>query len=331
MIRILSSCVALLLARQADSQPNDSTTDRLRGSAVKFQPLLKNHGLGHVRAGNTLVQGNCPVFDTIATTGEEKESFKDAARPCGYYSSQGCPYQVIQANVCYPGEGPGDIHTFVPYIVQFDIGLHPTVRAREYNRAEQFQKDWCIGCTETSFSDLGLHVTKESGETCMEIIVRAGDSSNDATVGGCAGKCGKGCASTGGGWAMDCLKHDVCVTYKKWVLEANFIIDMPIGFCNDLDCGDEAAHTVMNCYEDRWINDISRVCIESEFARDNDLYGHWSWSTGLFDEGRCGNYQDWATGQGIPDRSQISNPYYFDFIEYLHNQGVDVSAWQRQK
>ena len=301
MIRILSCCVSLLLTQKQANASDDALQNSLRGSTGTFQSFLKN---------TVKESGDCPVFDKIATALEEKHMFMDAVKPCGYYFNQGCNFQVIHSDVCYPGEGPGDIHTFMPYIVQFDIGLHPLARARgAYTDAEAGQKDWCIGCPETDFF-LGSSVTKEtSGETCVEIIVKAGDSGDDATVGGCAGKCGAGC--NGAGWAVDCLKHDTCVTYKKWVLDTTWpqTGHMPFGFCNDLDCGDEGAQTTLNCYEDRWFNERSIVCNKDGFANNRNFYGHWSWASTFFPAGTCERFQDWDAGQGIPDNDRISNPY----------------------
>ena len=72
-------------------------------------------------------------------------------RPCGHYKSVDCGYPVIPANVCHPGEGSGDLES-VPYIVQFDIGLHANVLEMsqilswEHNMAKGFHPRNCLFC-----------------------------------------------------------------------------------------------------------------------------------------------------------------------------------------
>lgn len=115
----------------------------------------------------------------------------EATHPCGYYQCQGCSYPVIPHNVVHPGEGPGELG-FDPYIVQFDIGIHPNLEQR-------------VGTDHKNYH--GTHkrerLRKDKGEECLEIIVRGGS----AVTGGCAGRCGSGCL--GSGYAKDCMKHDV--------------------------------------------------------------------------------------------------------------------------
>ena len=84
------------------------------------------------------------------------------------------------------------------------------------------------------------------------------------------------------------------------------------GFCYDIDCGDEAAQTVFNCYIDKgwWRPDTPITCDKSNF-NNPDAYGHWSHGTKLFNEGPCGNFVGWSNGQGLPDKNKISNPYMF--------------------
>mmetsp|Transcript_5667 Transcript_5667/g.12347 ORF Transcript_5667/g.12347 Transcript_5667/m.12347 type:complete len:309 (+) Transcript_5667:117-1043(+) len=252
----------------------------------------------------------CPVFSTYPENINEIFSYLDAVEPCGHYEAAGCPYEVIPASVTYPGEGPGDLQ-FIPYITQFDVGLHQTVEAFIWSGASDDQKEKFIG-------------TPNGGETCLEIIVQAGNSGDDATLGGCAGKCGAGCI-VGGGWAKDCLKHDVCVTYKNFLLDIHKLDTPPHGFCSDLDCGDEAAQTVMNCFDASWATDESIMCDEQSFEENSSAYGFWSATlrNPTWRHGRCYYYANWARGQGIPGESRISND--FPHLTDVESQGVDNS------
>jgi hypothetical protein len=241
----------------------------------------------------------CPVFTNYATTKAEIQTFLDAAKPCGHYANLNCPYEVIPAGVTHPGSGPGELE-FIPYITQFDVGLHQAVNDVILAGADDEQKDKFVGAS-------------SDGETCLEIIIQANDSQHDATLSGCAGRCGPGC--TGAGWAKDCLKHDACVTYKNFLLQAEGKTE-PFGFCNDLDCGDEAAQTVMNCFVARSGRDQNIICNEQVFEDNDEAFGRWSFATYLFNEGQCDLYENWVSGQGIPNESQIRNS---DFIDHLEN------------
>jgi len=239
---------------------------------------------------------SCPVLSNYPKNDDEIKTFMDAFKPCGHYANLGCPYEVIPASVTHPGSGPGELE-FIPYITQFDVGLHRKVNVLR-EQASDDQMDNFIG-------------TLDKGETCMEAIVKANNSKKDATLLGCAGKCGAGCS--GAGWAKDCLKHDICVTYKNFILNptltsSNVEENQPNGFCNDLDCGDEAAQTVMNCFsERRWRRDKRIVCDKQEFEENQKAFGRWSFAIKLYKEGSCNNYVSWAKGQGIPDDSKIRN------------------------
>jgi len=236
------------------------------------------------------LDSSCPVFTrnphgNAALT----QQMLDSTLPCGTYESRGCTHEVIPANVDFPGEGPGDLE-FKPYIVQFDIGVHNSIKAIVEQTADQGQP--CIGCS------------AGGGEQCLELIVKG----NSDVSGGCAGKCGGGCV-IGAGWAKDCMKHDVCTAYKDLVLGGNAWNDDD-GFCYDIDCGDEAAQTVMNCYIDNWSADTPITCEKSNFSNRN-AYGAWSYVTSYFTEGPCGNFVNWNSGQGLPDVDKIHNPYQF--------------------
>jgi len=237
---------------------------------------------------------SCPVLSNYPENDGEIETFMDAFKPCGHYANLRCPYEVISASVTYPGSGPGELE-FIPYITQFDVGLHRTVNGLR-EEASDGQRNNFIGPPDK--------------ETCMEAIVQANDGRYDATLAGCAGRCGPGCK--GAGWAKDCLKHDICVTYKNFMLNptltsSNVGENQPNGFCDDLDCGDEAAQTVMNCYsERRWRKDENILCDKQEFEENQKAFGRWSYAIRWVD-GTCNKYVSWARGQGIPDNSQIRN------------------------
>jgi len=246
----------------------------------------------------TSLDGPCPVF---TENPEHNKDLQDrmikATKTCGYYKKQGCHYEVIPSNVVHPGEGVGDLES-IPYIVQFDIGIHPNIKDRvlaDHRKAKKGEKRDALS---------------EGDEQCLEIIVKG---NSDAT-GGCAGKCGPGCV-VGAGWAKDCMKHDVCAAYKALKqLDRGFKFYDGDGFCYDPDCGDEAAQTVFNCYVWHWSWDTPITCESKNFNPNphhkyKDAYGHWSYATSLFGEGACGNFVDRANGQGFPDWNKIENPY----------------------
>ena len=143
------------------------------------------------------INQKCPIFTADPTNDLKlQEVMLEWTKECGYYEQQGCNYPVIPANVVHPGEGPGDLE-FEPYIVQFDIGIHPKLEVLVGNEHKNYQHE---DKRERLTKDKGKKI---EGEKCLEIIVKGG---SDAT-GGCAGKCGGGCA--GAGYAKDCMKHDV--------------------------------------------------------------------------------------------------------------------------
>jgi len=250
------------------------------------------------------LQKNCPVLTEQAN--KDTKKLFSAIKSCGYYKSIGCNYEVIPANVVHPGEGPGDLD-FKPYIVQFDIGIHPNIRGKVMKSlkdkdAPKKALEYCVGCKGSKWTKVGDVQINKEGETCLELIVKGNSDFSD----GCTGKCGSGCI-VGAGWAKDCMKHDVCTAVKNTIVGDFYYDD---GFCYDPDCGDEAATTIMNCWKDRglFLPDKHLICKKESF-KDKDVYGHWSHATGLFDEGPCNNFNSWSNGQGIPDKNQISNSY----------------------
>lgn len=264
---------------------------------------------------DTSESSECYAFEkNPANDPDLQKRMLDATKPCGYYKPKCSNLEVLSANVVYPGEGPGELN-YKPYIVQFDIGVHPNIKNKVVSAWE--------GSNTKEQSLTSSYSNPAVGEECFEIIVKGG---SDAT-GGCAGKCGNGCSWTGAGYAKDCMKHDVCTTYKALKLmednPSKTFDDYHDGFCYDLDCGDEAAQTLMNCYINYWFNDVSIVCNKEEFASNSNRYGHWSHATKLFTEGPCGNFENWASGQGIPDKSQISNPYSY-LVNLLRSEGTEA-------
>jgi hypothetical protein len=250
---------------------------------------------------------NCPVFTKNPDGNEElSKRMLAATKPCGHYKKAGCTYEVIPADIVHPGDGPGELQ-YKPYIVQFDVGVHPKLRTKvlkdhkKWSNADRGRD--CIGC-------------ENKGEECLELIVKGG---SDAT-GGCAGKCGSGCV--GAGYAKDCMKHDVCASYKALVQLKEHDWTFDDGFCYDPDCGDEAAQTLHNCYLSKWGSDTPITCEEDNFYNEK-AYGHWSTATNVFG-GPCFNFISWNRGQGLPDKKRISNPY--EFLAHLKKKGVDVSG-----
>jgi len=85
--------------------------------------------------------------------------------------------------------------------------------------------------------------------SCKETIVRFDDNWGPVGDGdfGCMGRCGRGCAIEAWinwGGAADCLKHDACAAYARQQGHGGG------GGCNDANCGDEQAQTVIN--NGRW-------------------------------------------------------------------------------
>lgn len=119
------------------------------------------------------------------------------------------------------------------------------------------------------------------------------------------------------------MKHDMCTAYKALIQRDSVDWSADDGFCYDIDCGDEAAQTVLNCWiEKSWAWDRSITCERSNFS-DPKAYGQWIYATNIVNEGPCHNFVSWSSGQGLPDKIRIRNPY--EKLAYLESKGVDVS------
>jgi len=289
--------VPLFILASSAVATKDASFDRevykeLDNELDELQTLMKEYENSSEESNSSKID-HCPVFTQNPDKNEDLAKRMIAAtKPCGYYRNIGCTYEVIPANVVYPGEGPGELQ-YRPYIVQFDIGINQNIKNQVLSSYSSWGKGkrGCIGCGQT-------------GEQCLEIIVKGG---SDAT-GGCAGKCGPGCSIFGAGYAKDCMKHDVCATYKALKQRNSFSFGEDDGYCYDPDCGDEAAQAIHNCFIANWGKDTPMICNRELFNKKN-AYAWWSHATKGFTEGDCGNFQNWNSGQGIPDKGKIRNPY----------------------
>jgi len=286
------------------------------GDGSTFLRSIENTEIPSENKVETYSEIDCPVLQDDHIKGKpndvnRRKKFFDYFEPCGTYEKS-CHHQVIPPNIDYPGSGSHDISPGEIYIVQFDVGVDPILKGKVYDTLPQEWKNNCIGCNDKpNLPGKNKNITKtENGETCIEVIMKIGSSLGDflGSKGGCVGKCGPGCNFLAGGYAKDCAKHDVCSAYKLLVTKKAY--QNPSKFCGDPDCGDEAAQTVMNCFEHRlfW-GDPVKVCHKSDFDRNEDYYGHWSMGTSFFNEGNCGNFVGWEAHQGIPPKNRIQNPY----------------------
>lgn len=200
-------------------------------------------------------------------------------KPCGYYRSRCSNLEVIEANVDHPGQNHGDILNGTVYIVQFDIG------AASPDPADIPPSRW------------------PGGVECLEVILKGNDNFGNLGVPGmkndaynCMGTCGAGCG--GVGTAKDCGKHDVCSAFKSIDMNA-----AASGFCNDADCGDEAAQSVYNCKHalPPWGEGKYSMPANCNCQEQRATTGHFDRASMLFF--RAGNCRAWGgchKGEGIP-------------------------------
>lgn len=192
--------------------------------------------------------------------GPERDDWLQQFKPCGWYKAnceQLADVQVLEANVVYPPNqdflGTGlleDLQPDMNYIVQFDVGIHPSGPATNdetYSRYFQDGGVWPLeGGIDLDDPNYSAGEGYVLGETCLETHAQAGpDGYGDwgdlhGSNYGCMGKCGGGCM--GAGYARDCMKHDVCSAFKT-VAQGQ----AAEGFCMDVDCGDEAMQSTTHC------------------------------------------------------------------------------------
>jgi len=110
------------------------------------------------------------------------------------------------------------------------------------------------------------------------------------------GNCGSGHR---GFWrARDCMKHDVCSYFKSLALN-----EESIGFCKDIDCGDEAAQAICEC----WIRkqeepDEAVICNKSRDDTDPNFYSTINMAARflLNQKQACTLRTKWERNQGMP-------------------------------
>eukprot|EP00929_Paragymnodinium_shiwhaense_P056940 TRINITY_DN2849_c0_g1_i2.p1 TRINITY_DN2849_c0_g1~~TRINITY_DN2849_c0_g1_i2.p1 ORF type:complete len:365 (-),score=38.70 TRINITY_DN2849_c0_g1_i2:231-1325(-) len=237
-----------------------------------------------------------------ATLGPRQDpEFLDKVKPCGTLSSLCTDIPLVEANKDYPGGGVGAVRPLQDYVVQFDIGVDAAV-AKEH-----------------AYSEDSFLPAVSSGELCMEVVVTGGAmwgnlgvTNVSAKAYDCMGGCGAGCSTPGRTaddvGALDCLKHDVCSAWKSVSREAP-----TTGFCDDPDCGDEAAMSIFNCWHGFRLFGSLGGSRRGPFAepaicsREDNTKGCWNHG-GWFTKGRCKVFQGWAKGQGIPDPHPFRSP-----------------------
>lgn len=226
------------------------------------------------------IQSNITGCSAVSGT-NTKEDLKQKVKPCGFYSSKCTDLFTVQRNVTYPGNGALDPKCGTDYIVQFDVGLNENVEG--------------INASNSIYKTLSLH--KEAtgnGEVCLEVIITDCDDWGNLGItslpaGGYDNMGGCGAGKVGVGDAMDCLKHDVCSAFKSAMIEGP-----ASGFCNDPDCGDEAAQTLFNCK--------NHAGEAAACSCHGGTTGSWSAVSKVFG-GNCAAYQGCDKGQGIPNEA----------------------------
>jgi len=226
-----------------------------------------------------------------------RDTFLRQFKPCGYYQTH-CshkfndwfpdmneltPERIIRANVDYPGGGiDNEIKNGIS-LVEFDIGLDDATYQRyqeeaagttydhDSNMLDNIEGDPqryldinnCLGQTNEPLWTSSLRPF-ETGEHCVGTFAQLDDDwdTNYMSMGTC------GAGHSGYGYAMDCMKHDVC-SYFDFVA---------VGFCRDFDCGDEAAQTVLNCGYDNWdpLPNSQMICQEDLHQNSQTIGGYFS-------------------------------------------------------
>mmetsp|Transcript_2835 Transcript_2835/g.6059 ORF Transcript_2835/g.6059 Transcript_2835/m.6059 type:complete len:427 (+) Transcript_2835:35-1315(+) len=207
-------------------------------------------------------------------------------QPCGWYRSN-CTslsnVEVLEANVVYPPnrdrdegreEDDKDLEKGRGYIVQFDVGINQAVV--DANDLAPFKSYYPVNGVSSGVLELknGLDLDSDTyttdayvvGETCLEVYTEAeGDWGIIHGNGyGCMGKCGRGCEALSGGYAKNCMKHDVCSAFKSTAQGV-----ATGGNCKDVDCGDEQMHTVAYCNKGGLLN-LPVTCRKEDFDEDSN-------------------------------------------------------------
>mmetsp|Transcript_13282 Transcript_13282/g.35598 ORF Transcript_13282/g.35598 Transcript_13282/m.35598 type:complete len:330 (+) Transcript_13282:59-1048(+) len=220
-----------------------------------------------------------------------------AVLPCGSYDrcckdhrKLPSPGDRILRNTDYPGHKDGELYSGTAYLVQFDIGTLASL-----------------------FIDRSSLVFPEthSAEVCLEGVLSIAGWDNDwgdlgvpgvdSGAYNCMGRCGSGCWPATG-YAKDCAKHDLCSAWKSQM------IGKPAGgFCEDPDCGDEAAQTIYGCRRSYipWWKRIGRrrAAICNSCSEPDRTHGAWSMARQFMDEGNCGRFLGCAGGAGLDDEN----------------------------
>jgi hypothetical protein len=317
------------------------------------EPTFEECRLYHVNDGDPALDS--PNFD--------RESWLARFKPCGWYKANcGDMYtdvQTISANVDYMGGrdwlNPSDDELIRgrTYVVEFDVGIHPNVlqRFNDQEDSSLLMVDVPNIVDLTGDSGYRTNIPVE-GETCLEIPVVANDdwgsvgpdygnvAHTSAKPNGdlisshydCMGRCGE-CNVAFGGMAKDCMKHDVCSAFKSILTE-----EAAYGFCKDIDCGDEALHTVVGCFrKKRWFNLFGQreVCDEADFNSEPDKYFAditWpaEWDIDRLDGDACKLFDSWEMGQGVPSTLRLDDQPCGLWTDCLSGRCESVSGFGKR-
>lgn len=237
---------------------------------------------------------------------DRRDTWIKQVRRCGHYREvyndsecrNSLSYTVIEANVDYPGRGPeGDLVVVdTLYLTRFDVGRHANQPASSNKNINFNSINLGVGSVGTPQDIMQNDITSE---TCVETFAFGGEDFGDIYGNdyNCMGYCGTGCTAWGNG--KDCMKHDVCSSYKALVQGS-----AATGYAGDVDCGDEAAQAVINCWDENgWWPDFQTVCDRS----NNDIYAEINpiarfLGGGLFGGGRqeALDRTGWNRNQGMP-------------------------------
>ncbi len=277
-------------------------------------------------------QETCPEKFFLNPSDTERNTFLLQFKPCGWYAEHcgkqkfrqwfGDQYNdnAIEANVCYPDFGKRDLDEGVQ-LVQFDTGLDRSTYEAYLNLEDEAKFEYLLDDLDVygdqdnmsgrflDFTNTGDWTSPKIkfGESCIETFVKTNDDWGKIgglkNVYGCMGNCGTGCQSLGRG--RDCLKHDVCSFFKSYALQQD-----AKGFCKDIDCGDEAAQTVINCWvrnQKKFLPDYRVSCDRYMDEQDSNFYAKINPAARLLFRQKmaCTLRTKWERNQGMPN---LRNP-----------------------